>query len=75
MIVRPPDWRPEVEPGIELSESDVEKLAEELVEYHALFGEGFRRKEQIDLSLCYLQGLLSEVDRKSIEPIALRVRE
>ncbi len=74
MIIRPPDWRPEVEPGIELSESDIEKLAEELLEYHALFEEGFRRKEQIDLSLCYLQGLLSKLDRKSVEPIALRLR-
>ncbi len=74
MIIRPPDWSPEVEPGIELSESDVEKLAAELVEYHALFEEGFRRKEQIDLSLCYLQGLLSELDRKSVEPMALRLR-
>ncbi|MDR4506545.1 MAG: DUF4338 domain-containing protein, partial [Candidatus Scalindua sp.] len=74
MIVRPPDWSPEVEPGVELSASDIGKLATELEKYHALFEEGFRRKEQKDLSLCYLQGLLSKLDRKSIEPIALRLR-
>ncbi len=74
MIVRPPDWNPEVESGVELSERDVDKLATELEEYHKLFEEGFRRKEQKDLSLCYLQGLLSELDRKSMEPIALRLR-
>ena len=74
MIVRLPDWSPEVEPGIELSESDVGKLATELEKYHKLFEEGFRRKEQKDLSLCYLQGLLSELDRKSMEPIALQLR-
>ncbi|MDR4503211.1 MAG: IS701 family transposase [Candidatus Scalindua sp.] len=57
-----------------MSASDIGKLATELEKYHALFEEGFRRKEQKDLSLCYLQGLLSKLDRKSIEPIALRLR-
>lgn len=74
VIVRAPEWSPEVEPGFELSQSDVGKLAEELEVYHRLFEEGFKRVEQKDLSMCYLQGLLSTLDRKSMEPIALKLR-
>jgi SRSO17 transposase len=42
--------------------------------FHGIFEDGFRRIEQIDLSLCYLQGLLSGLNRKTIELIALKFR-
>jgi SRSO17 transposase len=40
-------------------------------EYHVLFGDCFGRVEHEELSRVYLQGLMSNVERKSVEPMAL----
>jgi len=73
MIVRRADWDPDVPPTFDLSAEDVPELAEELEAFHGLFEEAFYRKEQVGLSQCYLQGLLTSLDRKSMEPIALKL--
>ena len=73
MIVRSQDWDPDVPPTFDLSAEDVPRLAEELEAFHGLFEEAFCRKEQVGLSQCYLQGLLTSLDRKSMEPIALKL--
>jgi SRSO17 transposase len=46
-------------------------LAEELVAYHAHFAPLFQRAEQRKWALAYLHGQLLDLDRKSIEPMAL----
>jgi len=74
MIVRPENWNPEIEPEVNLNPADINKLADELESFHSLFEDAFRRVEQKDLSLCYFQGLLTTLDRKSMEPIALQLR-
>ncbi len=71
MILRHPGWDPEVLPPLNLDESDVDKLSDEFEQFHQLFKDAFRRVEQIDLSQCYIQGLMSPLKRKSMEPIAL----
>src|ERR687886_522198 len=67
-VVPPPSGRP---PEHNLAPRDVEALADELVAYHAHFAPLFQRTEQRNWALAYLQGQLLELDRKSIEPMAL----
>ena len=66
--VPPPSSQP---PATTLAARDVEALAEELVAYHAAFAPLFQRAEQRTWALAYLHGQLLELERKSIEPMAL----
>lgn len=71
MILRHAGWNPDIVPCMKLTESDVEQIAEELVEFHKQFHGCFGRKEHQRLGLAYMSGLLSNKEAKSIEPIAL----
>ena len=73
MIIRDVDWHPGVEACLNLGSDDVESIAEELTEFHKQFHDSFKRIEQQKLGLGYLQGLLSNYERKSAEPIALNL--
>lgn len=64
-------WDPKVAPSFEIDESDLPELAEAFAEYYLLFQDCFGRVENERLSRSYLQGLMSMVERKSVEPIAL----
>ncbi len=66
--IAPPSGRP---PEINLAPRDVAALADELSAYHALFAPLFARAEQRRGALCYLQGQLLDLERKTIEPLAL----
>ncbi len=59
-------------PECNLSPRDVEGFVEELETYHARFETTFHRPEQFKWSGIYLNGLLGDTSRKSVEPIALR---
>ena len=67
-LVPPPSGRP---PVINLVPRDIEALADDLLAYHALFAPLFQREEQRQWALAYLHGQLLDLDRKSIEPMAL----
>jgi SRSO17 transposase len=67
-VVPPPSGRP---PDHNLAPRDVAALAPELVAYHAHFAPLFQRSEQRTWALAYLHGQLLELERKSIEPMAL----
>jgi len=71
MILRHAKWNPEIIPKVELAESDLALIAEELVGFHERFKDCFGRKEQPRLGLAYISGLLSDQEAKSVEPIAL----
>ncbi len=58
-------------PKCNLAPRDIVGLLDELRAYHAHFSPLFARREQRDWGLQYLQGLLSDLPRKSIEPMAL----
>jgi SRSO17 transposase len=58
-------------PAVNLAPRDVEGLLDELRAYHASFSPLFARAEQRHWALQYLQGLLLDLPRKSVEPIAL----
>ena len=66
--VPPPSGRP---PVSNLAPRDVEALREALVAYHQSFSALFTRAEQRRWALAYWQGQLLELERKSIEPMAL----
>ncbi len=58
-------------PFCNLTTDDVVGLVEQLATYHAHFAPAFARPEQAWWAKQYLQGLLGECPRKSIEPMAL----
>ena len=66
--VPPPSGRPPVD---NLAPRDVVGLAVALVAYHARFAPLFARAEQRHWARKYLEGQLLELERKSIEPMAL----
>src|SRR5215468_1559795 len=71
-LAPPPSGRP---PVINLVPRDVETLADELLAYHAHFAPLGERQEQRQWALAYLHGQLLDLDRKSIEPMALAVAD
>lgn len=73
MILKDTNWHPEIEESMEIETDDVLSLSEELVNFHEQFNGSFKRIEQERLGLGYLQGLLSNCDRKSVEQIALNL--
>jgi SRSO17 transposase len=58
-------------PAVNLTPRDVEAMAGELGAYHADFAPLFWRAEQRHWSLKYLQGQMLDIERKSVEPMAL----
>ncbi len=66
----PPSGR---SPGDNLASRDVSSLAEQLSAYHAEFAPLFRRAEQRRWAKHYLARQLLDLQRKSIEPMALAV--
>jgi len=68
----PPSGQP---PLINLAPRDVEALADELLAYHAHFAPLFQRAEQRQWAQCYTHAQLLDLDRKSIEPMALAVAD
>jgi SRSO17 transposase len=54
-----------------LKPEDIEASAEELIAFHDMFHDCFSRREQRQWSLFYLCGQLSNIERKTIEPMVL----
>jgi SRSO17 transposase len=61
----------ETVPMLELTPADVADLADALRPYHAIYGEFFSRSESRTWAERYLHGLLSPLERKSVEPIVI----
>ena len=62
-------------PECNLTPRDVKQFVKELKAYHARFKSAFRRPEQFERAEVYLNGLLGDTPRKTIEPIALALGE
>ena len=60
-------------PGEELGEEDLDVLTAELRVFHQDFAPVFAKRNSTDHSRLYTLGLLSNLGRKSIEPIALEL--
>jgi SRSO17 transposase len=66
-------WKPKLPPKCALSVEDLATVGRELTEFTALFGPTFGRSEPAALFELYLQGLLSDAERKNVEAIALKL--
>ncbi len=64
-------WNLNVAPSFEMASEDLSELVKQFREYHVLFRDCFGRVEHEELSRSYLQGLMSSLERKSMEPMAL----
>jgi SRSO17 transposase len=72
MIAKPPaSGRP---PTMRLMARDVQTSADELIAFHQLFDTVFRRREPREWSALYLCGQLSNLERKTLEPIVTALR-
>ena len=68
----PPSGGP---PRGNLAPHELKHLAAELSQYSAQYAPLFKRREQRAWAQLYLSGQLSELERKCIEPMALRGRD
>ena len=62
-------------PKFDLAKSDVKDFMSELKGFHEQFADCFQRSESREHFLKYMVGQFSPLERKSIEPIALAVKE
>lgn len=62
-------------PKFSIVEQDVSKFIEELKGFHSEFKDCFARSESRGNFFKYMVGQFSEIERKSIEPIALKVHD
>jgi SRSO17 transposase len=69
--IPPPSGR---KPALNLTSRDVESMADELLTYHRLMAPSFQRREQRRWSLFYLCGQLSNLERKTSEPMILNLK-
>ena len=60
-------------PKFILDESDIDGFMDELTTYHEQFRDCFSRSEPWENLFRYLSGQFSDLERKSIEPMALHV--
>jgi SRSO17 transposase len=60
-------------PECNLSDQDIEQFGEELDSYTKQFEPAFRRREQWQWSRVYVQGLLGQTQRKTVERMALEL--
>jgi SRSO17 transposase len=67
----PPSGQP---PSGNLARRDAKRLALELSNYYAEYAPLFARSEQREWGQLYMRGQLSDMERKSIEPMVLRER-
>lgn len=71
VTLAPPSGQP---PSGNLARRDAKRLALELSNYYADYAPLFARSEQREWAQLYLRGQLSDLERKSIEPMVLRER-
>ena len=71
MIFSPENWDMKSLLSFDLRKEDIELLTDEFKQFHTLFSANYKRVEQQELSAIYLQGLMSSIERKSMEPIAI----
>ena len=62
-------------PECNLTGQDIESFMQEMTAYIEEFGSAYQRREQLEWSKSYLQGLLGEASRKNIERMALEQGE
>ena len=72
MMIQKVDYNPELISWADINSEMIEEMGKELVSFHDEFRDVFIREEQYHLGQIYLKGLLSDIERKNVEAIALR---
>jgi SRSO17 transposase len=72
MMLQVPDWNPSILEDAGVTPENISRIPELLLEYMAQYKEGCSREKQYEHTICYVKGLLSDLGRKPVEPIALR---
>lgn len=62
-------------PKFDINKDDVEGFSNELREFHKQFADCFNRSESREHFYNYMAGQFSDLERKSIEPIALAIKD
>jgi SRSO17 transposase len=75
MMLQTPDWNPDILNEAGITPENVSQIPELLLDYFSQYKDCFSRGGQYIHALCCEKGLLSDLERKSIEPIALRYAE
>jgi len=71
MMLHTPDWSPDILEQAGINEAEVLNLGEHLDNYLGLYQQAYSRIDQQKHGEIFIKGLLSDLGRKSIEPIAL----
>jgi SRSO17 transposase len=66
-------WHPQLSAELDMTEKEISAIARQLVDFHSQFHRCLGRIENQRLGLAYLSGLISNLDAKSVEPIALEL--
>lgn len=72
MMIQQFDYDPALISWADITPDLIGGLASELISFHRDFKDSFYRTEQRILGICYLTGLLSNIERKNVEAIALK---
>ncbi len=72
MMLAKPDYDPQILAACGLAEDDLGTVTQMLEQYLDVFKPCYRRLEQKHQVDTFIKGLLSDLERKSIEPVALR---
>lgn len=72
MLAHQNDWHPHILEDNGITPEQLDAVADTLVQFHEAFHSAFSRPEQRHYSVVLLKGLLSDAERKCLEPIALR---
>ena len=62
-------------PKFDLGKGDIKGFMNELIGFHEQFSDCFHRSESREHFYNYMAGQFSDLERKSIEPIALAVKD
>jgi len=73
MLLNECKWAPELLNSDEFKCSDFDLIAQELVHFHHEFADCFCRSEQEEIGVNYLSGLMSSIQKKTAEKIALEI--
>ncbi len=71
MMLHTPDWSPEILEQAGVNEAEVFNLGNLLNDYLGIYQQAYSRSDQQKHGETFIKGLLSDLKRKSIEPIAL----
>jgi SRSO17 transposase len=72
MLAHQNDWHPHILEDNGITPEQLDAVADTLVQFHEAFHSAFNRPQQRHYSVVLLKGLLSDAERKCLEPIALR---